>query len=145
MITRKIKIGEFLYYFSRSIQNIAHHSQSLFDGDTSEGGRVCMSFIVTQPNYFAAYFCLVKNIIFVLDWRRKDVNYIVAYFCLVFFQDEEKTWNILLHVFVLYSFAKKERRDFFFVASDSDNFAICISLIVICCIYLFLQYILYSN
>ena len=34
----KIKIGEFFYYFSRSIQNIAHHSQSLFDGVTSDGG-----------------------------------------------------------------------------------------------------------
>ena len=50
MITRKIKIGEFFYYFSRSIQNTAHHSQSLFDGDTSEGGGVvCMSVIRTQP------------------------------------------------------------------------------------------------
>ena len=26
MITRKIKIGEFFYYFSRSIQNTPHHS-----------------------------------------------------------------------------------------------------------------------
>ena len=49
MITQKIKIKEFFNYFSRSIQNIVHYSQSLFDGDTSEGGEVCMSFIVTQP------------------------------------------------------------------------------------------------
>ena len=45
MITRKIKIGEFFYYYSHSIQNIAHHSQSLFDGVISEGGGVCMSFV----------------------------------------------------------------------------------------------------
>ena len=38
MITQKIKIGEFFNYFSRSIQNIAHHSQFLFDGVISEGG-----------------------------------------------------------------------------------------------------------
>ena len=50
MITRKIKIGFFFYSFPRSIQNIAHHSQSLFDGVISEGGGVCMSFFVTQPN-----------------------------------------------------------------------------------------------
>ena len=38
MITRKIKIGNFFNNFSRSIQNIAHHLQSLFDGVTFEGG-----------------------------------------------------------------------------------------------------------
>ena len=38
MITRKIKIGEFFNHFYRSIQNIAPHSQSLFDGVISEGG-----------------------------------------------------------------------------------------------------------
>ena len=52
MITRKIKIGNFFYSHSRSIQNIAHHMQSLFDGVISErgaGGGACMSFFVTQP------------------------------------------------------------------------------------------------
>ena len=48
MITRKIKIGNFFYHF-HSIQNIAHHSQSLFDGVISEGGGVCMSFFVNKP------------------------------------------------------------------------------------------------
>ena len=38
MITRKIKMGKKFDYHFHSIQNIAHHSQSLFDGDTSEGG-----------------------------------------------------------------------------------------------------------
>ena len=38
MITRKIKIGKFFYSLPRSIQNIAHHFQSLFDGVISEGG-----------------------------------------------------------------------------------------------------------
>ena len=38
MITRKIKIGKKFYSLSRSIQNIAHHSQSLFEGVISEGG-----------------------------------------------------------------------------------------------------------
>ena len=32
MITRKIKIVNFFHYHFHSIQNIAHHSQSLFDG-----------------------------------------------------------------------------------------------------------------
>ena len=48
MITRKIKIGNFLNNFSRSIQNIAHHLQSLFDGVISEGMSF-MSLFVTQP------------------------------------------------------------------------------------------------
>ena len=48
--TRKIKIGNIFYYFSHSIRNIAHHSQSLFDGVISEiGGGVCMSFFVNKP------------------------------------------------------------------------------------------------
>ena len=51
MITRKIKIGEFCNYFSRSIQNIAHHSQSLFDEVTSEGGGVCMSVSRNKPRF----------------------------------------------------------------------------------------------
>ena len=52
MITRKIKIGIFFYYHFHSIQNIAHHSQSLFDEVISEGegGGVCMSFFVNKPN-----------------------------------------------------------------------------------------------
>ena len=31
MITRKKKIGEFFNYFTRSIQNTVHHSQSFFE------------------------------------------------------------------------------------------------------------------
>ena len=50
MITRKIKIGNFFNHFSRSIQNIAHHLQSLFDGVISEGEGVCISFFVNKPN-----------------------------------------------------------------------------------------------
>ena len=52
MITLKMKIEIFFYSLSRSIQNIAHHLQSLFDGVISEGGGVCMSFFVTQPISF---------------------------------------------------------------------------------------------
>ena len=54
MITRKIKIGNFFYSLSRSIQNIAHHSQSLFDGVISEGGGVCMSLSRKKPQFFFA-------------------------------------------------------------------------------------------
>ena len=50
MITRKIKIGNFFYSHSRSIQNIAHHLQSLFDGVISERGNICMSFFVNKPS-----------------------------------------------------------------------------------------------
>ena len=41
MITQKIKIGNFFYSHSRSIQNIAHHIQSLFDG------------VITQPHFLS--------------------------------------------------------------------------------------------
>ena len=51
MITRKIKIGNFFYSLPRSIQSIAHHFQSLFDGVISEGGGVCMSFFDKIVSY----------------------------------------------------------------------------------------------
>ena len=53
MITRKIKIGKKIYSHSRSIQNIAHHIQSLFDVVISErgGGSACPSLWHSQgPN-----------------------------------------------------------------------------------------------
>ena len=51
MITQKIKSREFFYYFSRSIQNIAHHLQSKKDRVISEGGGgVCMPFFANKPN-----------------------------------------------------------------------------------------------
>ena len=40
MITLKIKIGNFFYSHSRSIQNTAHHIQSKKDGVISEGNDV---------------------------------------------------------------------------------------------------------
>ena len=64
MITRKIKVGEFFYYFSRSIQNIAHHSQLLFDGDTSEeGGGLHVLHCDTAEYFFSLnlkYFSIIK-------------------------------------------------------------------------------------
>ena len=52
MITREKKMGEFFYYFSRYIQNIPHHSQSLFDrGHFWGGGGVCVSISRTQPRF----------------------------------------------------------------------------------------------
>ena len=66
MITRKIKIGEFFYYFSRSIQNTPHHSYSLFEATTFEGGGDCMSVSGTQPFYFK-----LKTIITYVYWPLK--------------------------------------------------------------------------
>ena len=57
MITRKIKIGKKFYSCFRSIQNIAHHLQSLFDGVISERGGVgsaCPSLWHSQ-NFYSAY------------------------------------------------------------------------------------------
>ena len=60
MMTRKIKIEEFFYYSSRSIQNIPHHSLSLFDRGHFYGGRggVCMFVIRTQPNFVDVFFSI---------------------------------------------------------------------------------------
>ena len=71
MITRKIKIGKFLYSLSRSIQNIAHHSESFFDGVISEGkgGGVCMSFFVTQPILYNFKISCIK--VFKFDYQPK--------------------------------------------------------------------------
>ena len=58
MITRKIKIGNFVYSPSHSIQNIAHHTQSLFDGVTSEGGLHVLLCDTALFSYYRFFICI---------------------------------------------------------------------------------------
>ena len=95
MITRKIRIGDFFCYFSRSIQNIAHHSQSLLDGVISEGrgGSACPSLWHSQKFWFFLF-------LFEKFW---------IYFSLfekfwIFFFLFEKLWNDFLLIQKLFNF-----------------------------------------
>ena len=55
-----MKIGNFFYSFSRSIQNIAHHSQSLFNGVISEGGGMGLHVLLCDTAYILVYFQPLK-------------------------------------------------------------------------------------